>query len=112
MGLRSKMSNDLSRFSRIQSGSPFTRESSSITSRDTPFLAISWPCSFSLIELGFRTRVLSGVAMCVWAQFRVRDSDIRLARLELTERAGGPDRPGAGAGNRGLAGGGRERAGE
>jgi hypothetical protein len=47
------MSNDLSRFSRIQSGSPLTFESSSITSREMPFFATSWPCSFSLIGLGF-----------------------------------------------------------
>src|SRR4029079_17149536 len=49
--------------SRIQSGSPLIFESSSMTSRDMPFLATSCPCSFSLIGLGFAMRVLSVAAI-------------------------------------------------
>ena len=53
----------LERFSRIQSGSPLILESSAMTSRLTPFLATSWPWSFSLIVLGLLIRVLSVAAM-------------------------------------------------
>src|ERR687894_157664 len=63
IGLRSKISYDLIRFSRIQSGSPLILDSSAITSRETPFLATSCPCSFSLIGLGLAMRVLSVAAI-------------------------------------------------
>src|SRR5918997_4593188 len=63
IGLRSKISNDLIRFSRIQSGSPLILESSAITSREIPLRATSCPCSFSLIGLGLAMRVLSDAAI-------------------------------------------------
>src|SRR5690606_3331423 len=77
--------------SRIQSGSPLTLESSSITSREMPFLATSCPCSSSTIGLGLGTRVLSGVAMGPVARGQVRPagSDIYLYRE-------GPRSPGRG----------------
>jgi hypothetical protein len=63
MGLRWKISSDLMRFSRIQSGSPLMRDSSSTTSLEMPLRATSWPCSFSATGLGFWMRVLSVLAM-------------------------------------------------
>src|SRR3954468_2295546 len=62
IGLRRKMSSDLSRFSAIHCGSPLMRESSCTTSREMPRLATSWPCSSSLIVL-FGMRVLSVAAI-------------------------------------------------
>src|SRR5437764_1099564 len=52
MGLRSKISKDLSRRSRSQSGSPLMRDISSTTSREMPVRARSWPWSSSTTGLG------------------------------------------------------------
>src|SRR3954447_1321362 len=62
MGLRSKISKDLTRLARIHSGSPLIFDSSAITSRDTPVRAFSWPCSSSTMGLGLVIRVLSVAA--------------------------------------------------
>src|SRR3954454_23986918 len=62
MGLRSKISKDLTRLARIHSGSPLIFDSSAITSRDTPVRALSWPCSSSTMGLGLVIRVLSVAA--------------------------------------------------
>ena len=73
MGLRSKISYDLTRFSRIHWGSPLMRESSSMTSREMPLRATSWPCSFSLIGLGRAILVLSVLAISSKSNSEVRD---------------------------------------
>ncbi len=63
IGLRSKISSALTRFSAIQSGSPLILESSLTTSREMPWRARSCPCSSSTIGLGLAILVVSVVAM-------------------------------------------------